>query len=138
MKKIVGNKKVTIRKIILLFKRYIRMMFIISLSLGAQQLLAFSVIQQDYSECLIVDDISDTLLQFRQSGHDFQDIEVVTTNLSDFQIELVDGMIEDIQRMPIFQLVLLKDKVFENFKIKWNKRCNENHRAKRQSERFYS
>ena len=47
------------------------------------------------------------------------------TDLSDYQMQLVDGMIEDIKRMPVFQLVVLKEKAFDNFKSKWKQRCLE-------------
>jgi hypothetical protein len=77
------------------------------------------------NDCVIVDDTAETLMQIRQGGFDLGEAEINEEELNTFQVYILRGMIEDIKKMPIYQLQPTRDKAFKDLTIKWNKICKE-------------
>lgn len=85
----------------------------------------FSIVEP--ASCSIVQDTAETLFQLRQGGFDLGEADINQTELTAHEVLLLTDMIEDIKKMPVYQLKQLKDQALQNFIQKWNKTCEARH-----------
>ena len=79
----------------------------------------------DNVDCSIVEDVSESMMQIHQSGFDVNQAEINEQDLDPTQIFIVQGVIQDIQSMPIFQSKSELEKEYLGLVNKWNKICTE-------------
>ena len=78
-------------------------------------------------ECQLVDDTSETLIQLRQSGLSLDDIDLNPEALTDQEAHLLNAMIADAKRVPVYNIPLTRQKAIEDFKVKWQNMCLHEH-----------
>lgn len=73
--------------------------------------------------CQLVDDTSETLMQLRQSGLSLDDVNLNPEALSEEEVRLLEAMIDDAKRVPVYQIALTRQKAINEFKQNWLEHC---------------